>query len=81
MLSQLHTESEYKDLLLSSDQWHPYPTLSDRDPWESLPQDVRRSFIQRGEDHLGFDWPTLPATTFLQFARDGNRTPSAVARA
>ena len=74
MLSQLHSESEYKDLLLASDEWNPYPRLSDRDPWESLPQDVRRSFIQRGEEHLGIDWPALPATTFLQFARDGNRS-------
>lgn len=74
MLSQLHSESDYKDLLLSSDQWHPYPRLSDREPWESLPQDVRKSFIQRGEGHLGSEWPTLPATIFLQFARDGNRS-------
>ena len=74
MLSQLHSESEYRDLLLSVDEWHPCPKLADRGAWESLTEDVRRCFIQRGADHLGSPWPDLPAMVFLQFARDGNRS-------
>jgi hypothetical protein len=74
MLSQLHTESEYKALLVDRKEWNPYPRLSERDVWESLPKDVRESLIKRGESHLEFDWPTLPATILLQFAREGNRS-------
>jgi hypothetical protein len=74
MLSQLHTESEYAEMLLSSDKWHPHPNRSDRHAWEALPKETRDGIIQRGEEHRGFEWPTLPATTFLQFARDGNRS-------
>ena len=74
MLSQLHTESEYKDLLLGIEGYRPHPRLQDRDAWESLPSEVRTSLIKRGEENLGFDWPPLPATVFLQFARNGNRS-------
>ena len=58
MLSQLHTESEYKNILLSSEEWHPYPNLSDRESWEALPGTVRDGFIKRGEASLGFGWPS-----------------------
>ncbi len=74
MLSQLHSESQYKSLLLSRDNFHPCPRLQDRESWGGLPEDVRSSLVKRGEEGLGFDWPSLPATTFLQFARDGNRS-------
>ena len=74
MLTQLHSESEYKNLLLNSDQWHPYPSRTDRDEWEALPQTIRNDIIKRGEEHRDFNWPSLPATTFLQFARNGNRS-------
>ncbi len=74
MLSQLHTESEYKSFLLDRDAWHPYPTLQDRDAWENLPAKIRSGLIARGEKVLGFEWPPLPASTFLEFARNGNRS-------
>ncbi len=74
MLSQLHSEVEYAKLLLSQDEWRPYPRLQDRNAWEALPADVRSSMIARGEKSLGFDWPSLPATILLQYARNGNRS-------
>lgn len=73
MLAQLHTEKEYADLLVPRDRWHPFPRLSERDAWETLPMDVRNSLVTQGEESLGFAWPPLPASVFLQFAREGNR--------
>jgi len=74
MLAQLHTESEYAELLLSKSDWHPYPNRQDRAEWDALPVDVREGLIKAGEENMGFDWPPLPATVLLQYARNGNRT-------
>jgi hypothetical protein len=64
------------DRLQSSlvDSWHPHPTVSERNQWDSLPDAIRKVYIQRGEDVLEFDWPSLQATRFLDYARTGNRS-------
>ena len=56
------------------DSWHPYPTVGERDGWESLPAELRKAYIERGEGVLDFEWPSLPATLFLDYARTGNRS-------
>jgi hypothetical protein len=60
--------------LLPREKWHPWPTAAERAPWESLPADVRKDIIANGEKQLRGDWPVLPATVFLEFKRDGNRS-------
>ena len=60
--------------LLPADKWHPWPTAAERGPWEALPSDVRQDLIANGEKQLKGDWPVLPATIFLEFKRDGNRS-------
>jgi hypothetical protein len=54
--------------------WRPYPTSSDRAGWQALPEDERASLIEDAERHLGAAWPELPATRFMDFQRDGNRS-------
>ena len=61
------------DWLLAHDAWRPYPTVEDRDAWNSLPAAVRTGHIKRGDARLGYAWPTLPATLYLEFPRIGNR--------
>ncbi|MGN6758084.1 MAG: heparinase II/III domain-containing protein [Thermomicrobiales bacterium] len=60
--------------LLPRDQWHPYPQAADRDGWAALPAETRSAIVARAEQHLGMAWPPLPATLFLEYVRDGNRT-------
>ena len=55
-------------------QWHPWPTWSERARWESLPEPVRKDLIANGEQYLRYQWPGLPATLFLEYARNGNRS-------
>jgi len=74
MLSQKYPREVLAEALLPQASWHPYPTISERDLWEALPQDTRDSAISGGEAALDFGWPVLPATCFLEFARNGNRT-------
>jgi hypothetical protein len=74
MLSQTISQAQLQADLLSREEWKPYPTWKDREAWEAIPESVRHAHISRGEEQLGYPWPSLPATLFLQYARIGNRT-------
>ncbi|MBA3377767.1 MAG: heparinase II/III family protein, partial [Chloroflexia bacterium] len=60
--------------LVPSGSWTPYPRIADRQGWEGLPEERRRSLIADGETLLGTSWPELKATLFMEFQRDGNRS-------
>lgn len=51
----------------------PYPKASERSEWEKLDSETLNELIKRGETFLGFDYPYLKATDFLEFSRTGNR--------
>ncbi len=73
-LGELYPQEKIQQSLLSREQWHPWPTCSERQGWQALPSVVREDLIANGEKYLGYDWPALPATLFLEFARNGNRS-------
>jgi hypothetical protein len=73
MLAQHFSQEELHTLLMPRAGWQPYPTVQDRDAWGALPALVRRGLIEGGAVFLGYNWPALPATLFLQYARIGNR--------
>jgi hypothetical protein len=60
--------------LLPRSQFHPFPTAAEHDRWESLPEDARAAMLKKGEDQLKTPWEVLPATLFLEFRRNGNRS-------
>jgi hypothetical protein len=74
MLSSAYPVDTLRSVLLPREDWHPFPTAADREQWEGLPAEVCDGLIAHGEEVLGHDWPPLPATRFLDFARDGNRS-------
>jgi hypothetical protein len=45
-----------------------------RAAWDAVPSDARAALIAAGEKHLNVSWEALPATVFLEFRRDGNRS-------
>ena len=61
-------------LLLPLDRFHPYPTAQDRPGWEAISAAARAELIAAGERHLRREWEALPATLFLEYAREGNRS-------
>ena len=73
MLHQQYPPDTLARQLLPRADYHPHPTLADRDDWQSLPDSVRHAHIIQGEALLGFDYPSLPAALFLEFQRIGNR--------
>jgi hypothetical protein len=62
------------DTLVPYGAWHPHPTIEDRTAWDGLLPALRAGHLERGEALLGYAWPSLPATLFLQYTRIGNRT-------
>ncbi len=53
--------------------WTPYPTASQRTPWESLPAEARQAMLDAGEAALQQEWQPLLASDFLKFATTGSR--------
>ena len=51
----------------------PYPKASNRAAWEALDNETADELIKRGKAFLGFDYPYLKATDFIEFSRTGNR--------
>lgn len=52
----------------------PYPKASDRKAWASIDSKARELLIKNGESFLGYDYPYLKASDFLEFSKTGNRT-------
>jgi hypothetical protein len=74
LLSSRYPEEEIQRVLIPVAQWHPFPRLTDRESWQAMPPDARQQIVTRGERALETEWPLLPATLFLEYARTGNRT-------
>jgi hypothetical protein len=77
------TRAYDRDFLLKNMQatsaWRPFPSAADRASWERLLaqplNESRRAWIVKGAEALiGKPWPALPATLYMEFARDGNRS-------
>src|SRR5919202_996630 len=74
LLRSLFTPERLREHLLPGEAWRPFPTAADRAGWERVPEETRKAIVAGAEEHLGMAWPALPATTFLEFRRNGNRS-------
>lgn len=63
-----------REKLVPVGQWHPYPRATERDAWLQVPEDIRAAMTARAEAVKGREWPSLLATTALDFKRNGNRS-------
>src|SRR6266540_2943173 len=74
LLQRRFTPEQVRQSLIPRETWRPFPKVADRAGWETLAPETRQRLIQRGERHLGRAWEELPATLFLEFRRNGNRS-------
>jgi hypothetical protein len=72
-LSGSLTPEQLKSLLIPWQSWHPYPTIFDQEEWNIMPS-LKDVYIKDAQQYLGKSWEILPATWFLDFARNGNRS-------
>lgn len=73
MLHQRYSLHDLPELITPRSDYRPHPTIEERAAWASPPASVQTAHLQRGESYLNFDYPSLPATLFLQYSRMGNR--------
>ncbi|MEK3719729.1 heparinase II/III domain-containing protein [Paenibacillus sp. FSL H8-0034] len=74
MFDQFVKEHNLSELLVSAQQFHPYPKAAEREFWEKLPQEARATWIGWAEERLDYTWPALPAVRYMDYVRNGNRT-------
>ncbi|HUT20252.1 MAG TPA: heparinase II/III family protein [Anaerolineae bacterium] len=74
ILTQRFPEDAVGDVLLPREAWRPYPNIDDRAAWQALPGSVRQAYVAQGEAALESDWSLLLATSYLEYARVGNRS-------
>jgi hypothetical protein len=60
-------------LLTPREDWHPFPRWSERAAWEAVPPELADSVRERAAELADWQWPHIPATLFLEYARIGNR--------
>ena len=73
-LSQIYPQEELGKILMPFTQWRPFPKASERQAWKSIPQNIRRTYINLGNEFLDKPVPSLPATLYLEYQRIGNRS-------
>ena len=74
LMSAHYPLENLKTLLIPRAEWRPYPILTEREAWESLPEPVRRAYIAEGVSVLFGEWPQTLSVRYMDFARDGNRS-------
>ncbi|HHT48524.1 MAG TPA: heparinase [Firmicutes bacterium] len=51
------------------------PRLTARPAWQRVASAFRQALIPVAEKYSAFQWPSLPATLYMDYARTGNRAP------
>jgi hypothetical protein len=60
--------------LIAASDWHPYPKVFERETWNNVSREVADAAVARAEKIRGTIWESLPATVFLEYKRNGNRS-------
>lgn len=63
-----------KGIIIPRAEFHPFPVISERSAWNGINEKLRNAYIKNGEKYLNKPWEVLPASVFLDFKRNGNRT-------
>lgn len=74
LLTDFYTRKFVSESITRDNSWVPYPAYQDREAWQKIPEAIREQTIQAGEKYLGYEWPTITATMYLEFTRTGNRS-------
>jgi hypothetical protein len=74
LLSTLCTSAFLGEKVLPLQQFHPFPTETDRNSWARLASDsLKMKYIAEGEKLFHQQWKVLPVSQFLGYVRTGNR--------
>jgi hypothetical protein len=63
-----------REVLLARAAWKPAPSIADRDKWSALSDGLKARITKEAQRALAQAIPALPATVFLDYTRNGNRS-------
>ncbi|MBR1576457.1 MAG: heparinase II/III family protein [Bacteroidales bacterium] len=69
MLRSQADEARLKTLLILDQKWVPFPEYGDRAGWDRVMGSWKKTFIERGEQALGYRWQVVTATDYLTHNR------------
>ncbi|SCD21015.1 Hypothetical protein PSM36_2210 [Proteiniphilum saccharofermentans] len=73
LLTDFFTRSFVGESICKDNCWIKYPSYNEREAWTQLPENLRQETIKEGEKYLGYNWPPITATMYLEFTRTGDR--------
>lgn len=73
-LADAYPPDRLETILASREAWKPFPALADREGWRQLPATVKQTLVERGETTAAREIPALPATLYLEYRRQGDRS-------
>ena len=73
LLTDFFTRKFVSESISKDNSWIKYPSYNNREAWEQLPEKLRQKTIEEGEKYLGYEWPPITATMYLEFTRTGDR--------
>ena len=62
------------EITLPKKPFRPFPAYTDRAAWAALPQEIKTFYIAEAAKRKNQKWNSLPASVYLEFYRDGNRS-------
>lgn len=74
MLSEHYITENLSEILLSHEDYKPFPTIEERNKWDELPNFLKEFWVTKGKSRLNYSWPTISATQYMDYSRTGNRT-------
>ena len=74
LLASRFTPDALQKNLLPPQGWRPFAVWSDRAAWSALPAELADAVKQAAAPYQGKPYESLPATLFLEYARNGNRS-------
>ncbi len=72
LLERYDTES-LEEILVPREAYRPFPTIEEREQWDTLPLSLKRFWVKQGMKRLNHSWPTITATQYMDYSRTGNR--------
>lgn len=66
---------ELNGILLSMEQFHPFPVYAQRKEWLEVTDKTKTEWLAAAEKYKNFSWPTITADHYLFFSRTGKNMP------
>lgn len=74
LFSSTFTPELLSRALVAASDWHPYPKAAEREAWQQVHREVADKAVALAEKIRGTEWKSFPATVFLEYKRNGNRS-------